>query len=123
MFCRFARSRFASWSRNRAITTEAVVCKTGTATFVLLCIRCGLLCWFSTVRQPVIGSDITRGTNPDPSLTPVATVTEWVLLPKVKVPSEWRDELREAAAANGVAQADLIRMALRAFLSRRYEHG
>jgi hypothetical protein len=39
----------------------------------------------------------------------------------VLLPYGWRREMREAAEANGVAVSDLVRMAVRSFLSGRYE--
>ncbi len=37
------------------------------------------------------------------------------------LPSSWRPEIQAAAEANGVKMADVIRMAVRSFLSARYQ--
>lgn len=47
-----------------------------------------------------------------------AAATTWLF--GVRLPLAWRAELRAAAQANGVAMADVVRMALRKFLSGRY---
>ena len=39
----------------------------------------------------------------------------------VRVPSDWLDELREAAHVQAISVADLVRMILRAWQRARYE--
>ena len=53
-------------------------------------------------------------TPPEPKAT-----RSWVSF-RVWMPPEWHRELKAAAKANGVAMADIVRMALRSFLSARY---
>lgn len=37
------------------------------------------------------------------------------------VPAEWRDELAQAAQAQAISMADLLRILLRGFLRNRYD--